>query len=239
MTVVVGFHRKRFRCRRHCRRHIGMECRGVCFAALAVHAAGMVYLRVGKEVIGRRWLLWPMLGMRHRIGHQMQVLGRAWRSVTGKMRHRLMAALRLDEHHVFAGRRMVRGRIHLRGIGGAETMAGGSRRIEVLADMMLGGIWRIKAMASAMLGNARSIEPVAAMMLGTAWAIKTLTVAVVGRPCASAAMVRTGWAGGVMRCHVRRHVHVVGCTRMMSGGRMGSSLMAIMRRDKRHVIVSR
>ena len=75
MAVVVGLDRKRLRRRRRGRRHIGMERRGVRVTARTVHAA-MVNLRVGIQVIGWWRLLRPMLGMRHCVGHQVELLGR-------------------------------------------------------------------------------------------------------------------------------------------------------------------
>lgn len=84
MTVVVGLDEGRLRRRRRCRRHIGMERRGLSLTARAVHAT-MIELCVGIKVIGRWRLLRPMLGIRPCVGHHMELLGRPRWWITGNM----------------------------------------------------------------------------------------------------------------------------------------------------------
>jgi hypothetical protein len=226
-----------------------MGRRGVRVAACDMHAS-MVDLRIGKKVVGRRRLLWPMDTMCRRIGYRMELLRRAQRAIGGKVRRCLMASLRLDECQVLAGRGMVRCCVHLSGFDAmlgdawstkavAGAMLGIVRSTKAVAGTMFGIARSAKAVAGTMLGGARSAEAVAGTVLGGARSAETVVAAVLSHSCAGEPMVGNSWVRGVMRCHVHRHVHVFGRTRRMGGDSVWLCLMAIMRCDECHVVTGR
>lgn len=151
MTAVVLDDRRRLGCGRRGRRHIGMERRGMGFAA-AMRAA-MINLGIGKQVVGWRWLLGPLHAMRHHLGRARlgdARLCHAGRRATGKMRHRLVAALGLDEREVLARRRMMRRCVHLGDFERAGVILGGGWSVEAgVADVMLGGAGSREAVSRA------------------------------------------------------------------------------------------
>jgi hypothetical protein len=91
--MMVDRSRRRGRCRQ-----IGLPGLGVEATAPVVRSATMVHLRIDKQVIRRRRFLRPVSAMRHGVGQARRS------SISAGMHHSFLAASRLCEGHVVAGR---------------------------------------------------------------------------------------------------------------------------------------